>query len=189
MRYVHFTRIPVVTSHKNNFALLCTTACVAKTANINNSISEFLTLEEMFCLANPMKLTWLKTLHPPSQRISSVLRWNISITLGGVARWVLPMFQQLIIHMIESIITIDDVVPLFLNPNRVFQLRSCSFHIVHGAFSTGIHKAGWDFLLAMHGNLFEDSPASRANFIEFTKTDAFGLQCSSTFTRCIEHLT
>ena len=80
----------------------------------------------MFCLTNPVKLTWLKTFHPPSSRISSDLQWNTSTTLGGVARfvyWVLPMFQQLIIHLIEwicSIIAVDDMVP----PPLVFKSKS-----------------------------------------------------------------
>ena len=64
----------------------------------------------------------------------------------------------------------------------ILQLGSCSLHIVHGAFSTGIQKTGWNLesLLRAIWYLFKDSPARRSDFKKITKTNVFGLKFCST---------
>lgn len=64
---------------------------------------------------------------------------------------------------------------------QLLQLGSCSLHIIHGAFSTGMQKTGWNLekLLRAICYLFDDSPARRADFKAITKSEVFGLQFCS----------
>ncbi len=75
------------------------------------------------CLTNPMKLTCSRMFRPSCRRIFSVLWWNISTTLGVVANFsynmnrLFPMFQKLIVHMIEGISSIIMTQAPLSNPN------------------------------------------------------------------------
>ena len=56
-------------------------------------------------------------------------------------------------------------------------LGSCSLHIMHGTFRTGVKKTKWgidSILKALH-NLFEDSPAKREDYQQITGSDIFPL--------------
>lgn len=65
---------------------------------------------------------------------------------------------------------------------QLLQLGSCSLHIVHGAFSTGMQKTGWNLekLLRAIWYLFHDSPARRADYKAITESAVFGLQFCGT---------
>ena len=59
----------------------------------------------------------------------------------------------------------------------LINVGSCSLHIMHGAFRTGVKKTKWGIdttLKALH-NLFEDSPAKREDYQEITGSDIFPL--------------
>ena len=56
-------------------------------------------------------------------------------------------------------------------------MGSCSLHVVHGAFHSGMLKTSWGMdgvLKALH-NLFSDSPAQREDFIKLIGTETFPL--------------
>ena len=56
-------------------------------------------------------------------------------------------------------------------------MGSCSLHVVHGAFHSGMLKTSWGIdsvLKALH-NLFSESPAKREDFIKLTGTETFPL--------------
>ena len=56
-------------------------------------------------------------------------------------------------------------------------MGSCSLHVVHGAFHSGMLKTSWGIdsvLKALH-NLFSESPAKREDFIKMTGTETFPL--------------
>ena len=59
----------------------------------------------------------------------------------------------------------------------VLNVGSCSLHVVHGAFHSGMLKTSWGIgsvLKALH-NLFSESPAKRKDFIKLTGTEIFPL--------------
>ena len=70
----------------------------------------------------------------------------------------------------------------------LLKLGSCSLHIIHGAFSTGMQRTDWNLEKLLHAvwYLSADSPARRADFKDITKTDVFGLQFCST--RWVDHV-
>ncbi|KAL7373641.1 hypothetical protein ABVT39_011347 [Epinephelus coioides] len=60
---------------------------------------------------------------------------------------------------------------------KMISLGSCGLHVVHGSFQDGERETGWkvgDVLRALW-QMFHDSPARRADFIEVTKTTKFPL--------------
>ena len=60
----------------------------------------------------------------------------------------------------------------------LINVGSCSLHVVHGAFRSGILKTKWGIdsvLKALH-NLFDESPAKREDYIKVTGSEMFALQ-------------
>ena len=54
-------------------------------------------------------------------------------------------------------------------------MGSCSLHVVHGAFRSGIQKIRWGIdgiLISMH-NLFDESPAKREDYQNITGYKVF----------------
>ncbi|CAM4635460.1 unnamed protein product [Leuciscus chuanchicus] len=61
---------------------------------------------------------------------------------------------------------------------KMIHLGSCGLHVLHGSFQDGERETGWkvgDVLRALW-QMFHDSPARRADFIEVTKTTTFPLK-------------
>ena len=60
----------------------------------------------------------------------------------------------------------------------LIDIGSCSLHVVHGAFRTGVQKTKWsiDGILRALYNLFNDSPAKREDYKTITGSDIFPLQ-------------
>ncbi|KAK7866216.1 hypothetical protein R5R35_004043 [Gryllus longicercus] len=58
---------------------------------------------------------------------------------------------------------------------QLLQLGSCSLHVVHNAFKTGMSKTSWEIVpfLRSSYNLFHDSPARRALYTEITGSTSF----------------
>lgn len=59
----------------------------------------------------------------------------------------------------------------------LLDVGSCSLHVVHGAFRSGMNKTNWglDTLLRSLHNLFHESPAKREDYTKITKSDIFPL--------------
>ena len=68
----------------------------------------------------------------------------------------------------------------------LINVGSCSLHVVHGAFRSGVIKTKWGInlvLKALH-NLFDESPDKREDYIKVTGSEMFALPfCGH---RCIE---
>ena len=60
----------------------------------------------------------------------------------------------------------------------LIDIGSCSLHVVHGAFRTGVQKTKWsiDGILRALYNLFNDSPAKREDYKTITGSDIFPLE-------------
>ena len=60
----------------------------------------------------------------------------------------------------------------------LIDIGSCSLHVVHRAFRTGVQKTKWsiDGILRALYNLFNDSPAKREDYKTITGSDIFPLQ-------------
>ncbi|KAK7868384.1 hypothetical protein R5R35_013669 [Gryllus longicercus] len=58
---------------------------------------------------------------------------------------------------------------------QLLQRGSCSLHVVHNAFKTGMSKTSWEIVpfLRSSYNLFHDSPARRALYTEITRSTSF----------------
>ena len=59
----------------------------------------------------------------------------------------------------------------------LIDIGSCSLHIVHGAFRTGVQKTKWgvdDLLKALY-NMFPNSPAKREDYTKVTESNVFPL--------------
>ena len=66
---------------------------------------------------------------------------------------------------------------------HLIEMRSCGFHVIHGAIQYGHKSSGWAvnaYLRALYG-LFKDSPARRADYISFTGSVVF----AQNFARCV----
>ena len=57
----------------------------------------------------------------------------------------------------------------------LFDIGSCSLHIVHGAFKNGAEGTRWSLKNTMKGSwkLFDDSPARTADYMKITESDDF----------------
>lgn len=60
---------------------------------------------------------------------------------------------------------------------KMINLGSCGLHVLHGSFQDGERETGWKVgdVLRSLWQMFHDSPARRADFIEVTKTTTFPL--------------
>lgn len=61
---------------------------------------------------------------------------------------------------------------------ELLNIGTCGLHTIHGAFKTGMKATTWDivgFLRAVY-NLFKDSPARRADYIRYSKSEVFPLK-------------
>ena len=65
---------------------------------------------------------------------------------------------------------------------KLLDLGTCSLHVIHGAFTTGIQKTGWglDVLLRSLYYLFDHSPARSEDYTEIMKSNIFPLPFCST---------
>ena len=82
-----------------------------------------------------------------------------------------PHVNWKLLDMLEQDRSSQDQYPDFLN------VVSCSLHVVHGAFYSGMLKTSWGIdsvLKALH-NLFSESPAKREDFFKLTGTETFPL--------------
>ena len=81
---------------------------------------------------------------------------------------------------------IDD--HLFENRHqKTINIASCSLHIIHGAFQTGVTKTGWD-LNKVHRALFkilDESPARRDVYLKEGTSGKFALKFCEM--HCIEN--
>ena len=59
----------------------------------------------------------------------------------------------------------------------LINVGSCSLHVVHGAFRSGMIKTKWgiDSLLKALHSLFDESPAKREDYIKVTGSEMFAL--------------
>ena len=64
----------------------------------------------------------------------------------------------------------------------LIDIGSCSLHVVHGAFRTGVQKTKWgiDSILQALYNLFPNSPAKREDYTKITGSKVFPLPFSGT---------
>ena len=64
----------------------------------------------------------------------------------------------------------------------LIDIGSCSLHVVHGAFRTGVQKSKWgiDSILQALYNLFPNSPAKREDYTKITGSKVFPLPFSGT---------
>ena len=64
----------------------------------------------------------------------------------------------------------------------LIDIGSCSLHVVHGAFRTGVQKTKWgiDSILQAVYNLFPNSPAKREDYTKITGSKVFPLPFSGT---------
>ena len=62
-------------------------------------------------------------------------------------------------------------------PN-LLDVGSCSLHVVHGAFRTGMKQTGWriDLLLKCVYSHLHDTPARREDYTKMTGSEMFPLQ-------------
>ena len=75
-----------------------------------------------------------------------------------------PHVNWKLLDMLQQDGSSQDQYPDFLN------VGSCGFHVVYGAFHSGMLKTSWGIdsvLKALH-NLFSESPAKREDFIKLT---------------------
>ena len=82
-----------------------------------------------------------------------------------------PHINWKLLHILEQDRSSQDQYPDFLN------VGSCSLHVVHGAFHSGMFKTSWGIdsvCKALH-NLFSEPPAKREDFIKLTGTETFPL--------------
>ena len=65
---------------------------------------------------------------------------------------------------------------------KLLELGSCSLHIVHRAFSTGIQKTGWDLDRVLHSLFYrcDNAPARRNDYTTITKSHKFPLKFCAT---------
>ena len=82
-----------------------------------------------------------------------------------------PHVNWKLLDMLGDDRKLQDQHPDFLN------VGSCSLHVVHGAFRSGMLKTNWgiDAVLKVLYNLFSESPAKREDFIKVTETETFPL--------------
>ena len=57
----------------------------------------------------------------------------------------------------------------------LIDIGSCSLHVVHGAFRSGVQKTKWgiDGVLKVMHNLFDESPANREDYQTITGSQVF----------------
>ena len=82
-----------------------------------------------------------------------------------------PHVNWKLLDMLEQDLSSQDQYPDFLN------VGSCSLHVVHGAFHSGMLKTSWGIdsvFKALH-NLFSEAQAKREDFIKLTGTETFPL--------------
>ena len=120
--------------------------------------------------------TWLL----PFLDIQEQKTWRQSLKMQWVTwmwrnllkfRWMGPMSTGNFWICLNRIWSSQDQYPDFLNTG------SCSLHVVHGAFHSGMLKTSWGIdsvLKALH-NLFSESPAKIEDFIKLTGTETFPL--------------
>ena len=60
---------------------------------------------------------------------------------------------------------------------EVIDIRTCSLHVVHGAFRTGVQKSGWDMEIILKSlwHLFHDTYQRRTTYTDITGSDVFPL--------------
>ena len=62
-------------------------------------------------------------------------------------------------------------------PN-IIDIGSCSLHVVHGAFKSGIEATNWDLkkIMKVMWKIFDDSPARRDIYIKICEVNKFPLR-------------
>ena len=61
------------------------------------------------------------------------------------------------------------------NYPNIIDIGSCSLHVVHGAFKSGIEATNWDLKKIMKAmwKIFDDSPASRDIYFKMFEVEEF----------------
>ena len=65
---------------------------------------------------------------------------------------------------------------------KLFNIRSCNLHAIHGALKSGAESTGWNLKKLMNGvyYLFKDSPARREDYISITGSTLFPMDFCAT---------
>ena len=61
---------------------------------------------------------------------------------------------------------------------KIIDIGSCSLHVLHGAFKSGVEAADWflNEILKAVQKIFDDSPARRDTYIKIFDVDEFPLR-------------